>query len=78
MTGAKKEVDVMDGKARGTGQTDLIEHQLNNRLGIIVGLCDLLLRATPPTDDRHADLREIRDASEHVTQLVSELVDGAR
>lgn len=45
-------------------------HQINNRLAIIIGLCDLLLLSTPQAESRFADLQEIRNASEQILQLL--------
>jgi hypothetical protein len=38
-------------------------HDLKNQLGIILGFCDLVLDATPPSDPRHGDIVEIRSAA---------------
>jgi len=65
---------VNSGQICGAKHTNLLVHELNNRLGIIMGLCDLLLDATPPADARLADLHGIRGESERVVRLLSALV----
>jgi hypothetical protein len=49
----------------------LLFHDLRNQLGIILGYCDLLLDATPPSDERHADIVEIKTAAEAAINRVN-------
>ena len=45
-------------------------HQLNNRLGVILGYCELLLLDTPATDARRQDLLGIKTAAHSAAALL--------
>jgi hypothetical protein len=48
-------------------------HRLKNHLSIVLGFSELLLNEMPPSDSRHADLREIHAAAEAAMRALSEI-----
>ena len=45
-------------------------HQLNNRLGVILGFCELLLLDMPATDPRCGDVLGIKKAADSAAALL--------
>ncbi|MEP6689303.1 MAG: MHYT domain-containing protein, partial [Gemmatimonadales bacterium] len=55
-----------------------VAHDFNNLLTAILGNTGLLLEDTPPSDPRHADLREIEQAAERAAALTRQLLAFSR
>jgi PAS domain S-box-containing protein len=55
-----------------------VAHDFNNIVQTILGYCELLLKNTPETDERHSDLREIQRSGERAATLTRQLLAFSR
>jgi two-component system NtrC family sensor kinase len=55
-----------------------VAHDFNNILQTILGYCELLLKNTPASDERHHDLVEIQRSGERAAELTRQLLAFSR
>ena len=55
-----------------------VAHDFNNILQTILGYCELLLKNTPASDERHLDLQEIQRSGERAATLTRQLLAFSR
>ncbi len=53
-------------------------HQLNNHLGIVVGMCDLLVLELRESDPKRADLIQVQNAGRAALGVLEDLARGVR
>ncbi|MDO9566049.1 MAG: ATP-binding protein [Candidatus Desulfaltia sp.] len=55
-----------------------VAHEINNPMGVILGLCDLLLDKAPQKSQLYEDIRTIQRHSLHCKEIIGDLLSFAR
>jgi len=60
-------------KPTSSDSIDQLVHEFKNRLSVIVGFCDVLLRELPDDDVKRADVSEIQRAALALVALLPQI-----